>query len=303
MTPEELFTKQFMEALEQEAKLSEKEIQDRFADAFKILVALYFTGNKSAGYSFRLPKSSSIIFEELRKDVRAIFERRTANAVNLSKVKNTKILNRVIKDPKLGNWLDRIIQERTLNQRILKATNAFKMEVEARIAIGIANGESEASMIRTVEKFLLEPYSFLSVEKRADYEARRLAIKFSPKTGTYKSAYANAKRLVRSEVFEAYRRADYLIWSNANEVVGIRVYLNPAHPMVDSCDYLVGDYPKDFFFCGFHPACICLSRPYTRGEAISEIPESAKEYMSQEKTQKWYGKLPFITNNNKYWDL
>lgn len=303
MTPSEFFTKQFMEALEAEAKLSEKEIQNRFADAFKVLVALYLTGNKAAGYNFRLPKSANIIFEELRKDLRAIFEKRTANASTLSKVKNTKILNRVLEDPKLGNWLDRKIQERTLNQRILKATNAFKMEVDARIAIGIVNGESEAAMIRTVEKFLLDPYSFLTVDKKVDYAARRLAVKYSPKTGTYKSAYANAKRLVRSEVFEAYRRADYLIWKSLKEVVGIRVYLNPAHPMVDSCDYLVGDYPKDFFFSGFHPACICLSRPYTNRDIVTEIPESAKEYMSQEKTQKWYGKLPFVNNNSKYWNL
>jgi len=303
MTPIELFTKEFMEAIEREAVLSEKEIEKKFEDVFKVLVALYLVGPKSNGYNFRFPKSVNQIFEELRRDVRAIFDKRVEKSILLSKTKNEKILNRPVKTPRLTGWLDRKIQDRTLNQRILRMTNAFKMEVESRIAIGIANGEKEATIIRSVEKFLLEPYSFLKPDVRSDYKARRLAVKYSPKTGTYKSAYANAKRLVRSEIFEAYRRADHLIWKNSDQVVGVLVYLNPLHPMVDSCDFLVGRYPKGFFFTGFHPACICLSRPLVRGEVIKSIPDPAKEYMSQEKTQKWYGKLPFINQNKKYWEI
>lgn len=255
MTPSELFTKEYMEALIREAELSEKEIESLFSDAFKVLVALYLSGPKSSGFNFKLPKSADLIFAELRKNVREVFDKYSQKSAKLSALKNSTILNKKIDAPELKGWLDRVIQDRTLNQRILRVTNAFKMEVEARIAIGIVNGESEYSMIRSVEKFLLNPYDFLSIDKRLDYDARRLAIKYSPKTGTYKTAYANAKRLIRSEVFEAYRRSDHLIWKASDKVKGVLVYLNPLHPQYDSCDELVGLYPKDFFFTGFHPAC------------------------------------------------
>lgn len=300
ITPQELLTQQFMEYMESEAKVADKEIQDKFMEVVKTLVSLYLLSS-IGGKGFKLPKAADIIFTQFRADLRIVADKYTENAMKFSKLKNTQMFNKVLETPQLRGWLDRKIQDVTLNQRILKYTNNFKYEIEARIAIGIANKESEASLIRSVKLFLDHPYDNMIVGTKADWTARRLAVKYNTGKGIYKSSFANAKRLVRSEMFEAYRRADHLIWRDESSVQGVLVYLNPAHPALDSCDYLVGLYPKDYFFCGFHPACICLARPYVKGSLVKNIPSSAKEYMAQDKTKKWYSKLPFITENKKYW--
>lgn len=300
ITPQELLTQQFMDYMEQEAKVADKEVQDKFMEVVKTLVSLYLLSSIS-GEAFRLPKAADIIFTQFRTDLRAVADKYTENAMKFSKLKNTKMFNKVLETPQLRGWLDRKIQDITLNQRILKYTNNFKYEIEARIAIGIANKESEASLINSVKLFLDHPYDNMIVGTKADWKARRLAVKYNTGKGIYKSSFANAKRLVRSEMFEAYRRADYLIWKDESSVMGVLVYLNPAHPMYDSCDELVGMYPKGFFFTVWHPACICLSRPYVKGSLVNSVPSSAKKYMAQDKTKKWYGNLPFITENKKYW--
>jgi len=300
ITPQGL-TQQFMDYMNDEAKVADKEVEKRFMELAKVLAALYLLAPSATGYNFRFPKSTDVIFAQFRLDIRAIVDKFTLNGMKFSKEKNTRIFNRVLKTPKLRGWLDRKIQDVTLNQRILKYSNNFKYELEARIAIGIANGETEASLINSVKVYLDRPFDNLLVDKRASWAARRLAVKFNTGKGIYKSSFANEKRLVRTEMFAAYRRADHLIWRDEKSVVGVRVYLNPAHPVLDSCDYLVGMYPKDYFFTGFHPACICLSMPVTRGDMVKDIPQSAKEYMGQDKTQRWYNELPFITENKKYW--
>lgn len=303
MTPNELFTKQYFDLLEQEDKRFDKANRDAMLEAASVLAILYLGFNPVTGKAFQFTSAADPIFAALREKLKTNFRIHTENALKISKFKNEQIFRRMLETPELRGWLNRKIQERTLSQRIWKYTGMYRMELEARIAMGIVNGESERSLIKSVEKFLDHPYDNLIVDTRADWKARRLAVKYNTGTGKFASAYANVKRLARTEIFEAYRRADYLIWKSIPQVRGVLVYLSPFHYKEDSCDFLKGMYPKDFFFMGWHPACQCLAVPIMGGETIKDLPEDAKAYMSQAKTQKWYNKLPFITENNGYWGL
>lgn len=299
MTPAELFTKQYMEALKIEGKKAEKEIENAYMEAVAVLIALYLPRSKTTSFTF--PKSADLVFTELRGKLDSIFTKYSENAALLSKDKNLRILNRPIADPDLSSFFTRKIQGHTRKTRILKYTEMFKMEVEARIAIGIAEGQSQLTITRDIQKFLDNPYDNLIVSKRADWKARRLAVKYNTGTGTYKSSFANARRLVRSEIFETFRRADFLTWSRAKEVTGILVYENPAHPKKDTCDDLWGAYPKNYYFPGFHGACICLSRPIIRGENIKNAPENFFTFLGKLKKDSSVWGLPFINKNKKYW--
>jgi len=293
-------TTEYQSFLEAEIRKADKDIQDDLLALAAILLALYLKNPKNIGYTFRLPKSVNDLFAKLRKDILARFETYTQNANVIATAKNSKILGLTLETPNLKGWIARKIQQRTLSGRIWKYTQMYKMELEARIAMGIVNQESLPVVMKSIEKFLLNPYDNLNVRTRADYKARRLALKYNPGKGKYKSAYANMKRLIENEMMEAYRRSDYLIWSNSEQVMGVLVSLNPAHPKADMCDDLVGVYPKNFYFSGWHPACICIATPILKGQLISDIPSHAKSFMQVDKHVKWYGELPFYKNNVKF---
>jgi hypothetical protein len=300
-TPIENFTKNYMEALEELALSSDQEIKEAYKTAAKALALLYLSLPSSKAQSFRLTKASDVIFKELRENLSAIFEKRIQQAMALSKTKNTLIFNRKIKIDPILEYLNRKISDKTLKQRLLKYSDMFKMEIEGRLAIGISNKETQSAFIRSLNKFIDDPYSNLIVAKKTDWAARRIAVKYNTQKGVYKSSFANMKRLIRGEAYEAFRKVDHIIWKSAPEVTGVLVYLNPAHPQYDSCDELVGLYPKGFFFSGFHPSCICLAKPIIKGTNITSVPKGAKDYMNQDGPKKWWGELPFITENKKYW--
>lgn len=82
-------------------------------------------------------------------------------------------------------------------------------------------------------------------------------------TGVYRSARMNGYRLMRTEINMSYHKANASRWAQEPFVYGIRIWLSPQHPKPDICDELVGEYPKDFIFSGFHPNCLCASAPLT----------------------------------------
>lgn len=301
MTPTELFTKQYMEFLQQEAKGFTEENKQDMIDSASVIIAIYLGSPKSYGHNFRFTKSADLIFAELRNKLYENFAKYSNNGIRLSQLKNQRIFKRIISAPEIRGFVNRKIQEFTLKQRIAKYTQMFRMELEARVAIAISEGEAQSALVKAMSAFIDDPYAYITPKFRNVWAANRLARKYNPGTGKYKSAYANFKRLAYSEIFEVYRRADHKIWSSQKEVVGQLIYLNPAHPRYDSCDELVGVYPAMFLFTGFHAACICLNIPIVKGRTITKIPDSAKQYMSQDKTMKWWGKLPFVQENLKYW--
>ena len=158
LSPIELFTKQYIEALEFEAKKAEQEIENAYMEAVAILTALYLGRPKSTAFTFTFTKAADPIFEALRQKMDVIFKKYANKVATLSKNKNVQILNRKIDTPDLTDWINRKVGGKTTAQRILRTTNAFKMEIEARLALGIYNGESKLSVIRSVKKFLDNPW-------------------------------------------------------------------------------------------------------------------------------------------------
>lgn len=116
-----------------------------------------------------------------------------------------------------------------------------------------------------------------------------------------KPFYKNARRLAVTEVNNAYRKVDSDQWQQLDFVIGVRVQLSNNHTyrdhkgrlrtLVDICDDLKGDYPKDFVFTSWHPHCWCIATPILksrkemkadrerilRGEEPTQSPNEIKE--------------------------
>lgn len=166
-------------------------------------------------------------------------------------------------DAALKQFIERKEKGLNLSKRVWKAVDPFKKEIEQSIGIGIGKGESAAEMTRELRKNLLEPERLF---RRVRGEDGRLHLSaaaraFHPGQGVYRSSFKNALRLTRSENNMAYRTADHERWKTLPFVTGIEIKLSSAHPKVDICDHLMGKYPKDFKFSGWHPQCICFAVP------------------------------------------
>ena len=304
MTPTQAdtLTRAYIKLLEKENSKADKDINKAMIDTATILAGFYLWYPKVKGYTFRMDdRNARLVFTQLRAKIKKILEIRTANAVLLSSAKNKVLLGEVFKMPVFKTWLNRKLSDVTLSQRIWKYTNMYKMELESRIAVAIVNGEPERTFTQSLIKFLKNPYDTLSVTDPKLWKARRLFMKYKPGTGVYKSSYANIKRLVRTELFSSYRKADNIIWNLSDKVKGVLVYLNSAHPKEDICDYMVGIYPKSYLFLGFHSACICLARPILEGEFIKRVPMGAKRYIDNLKLRGKNTKLQFWEGTKGFW--
>ena len=119
----------------------------------------------------------------------------------------------------------------------------------------------------------------------------------------------------------AYRRADHERWQQMDFVLGIKIELSNQHPVTDICDFVQGDYPKDFVFDGWHPQCFCYATPilisedemakvseaFARGETyipkgkpVTDTPKGFKKWVKDHKEQIQGAKnLPYWVRNNK----
>lgn len=119
----------------------------------------------------------------------------------------------------------------------------------------------------------------------------------------------------------AYRRADHERWQQMDFVLGIKIELSNQHPVTDICDFVQGDYPKDFVFDGWHPQCFCYATPilisedemakvseaFARGETyipkgkpVTDTPKGFKKWVKDHKEQIQGAKNPpYWVRNNK----
>ena len=156
---------------------------------------------------------------------------------------------------------------------------------------------------RNIRGFLNEPNRLYRRVRGADGVLRlsKNARAYHPGQGVYRSSYKNARRLAVTEVNNAYRKADSDRWQQLDFVIGVRVQLSNNHTyrdhkgrlrtLVDICDDLKGDYPKDFVFTSWHPHCRCIATPILksrtemkadrerilRGEEPTPSPNEIKE--------------------------
>lgn len=250
--------------------------------------------------------------------------------------------NKPQNDRALRAFQQREMQGLKLSDRVWRATEGMKLDMERAIEVALAEGVPAQKLSQRVRELLKEPHRLYRRvrDKDGNLKLSQAAQKYHPGTGVYRSSYKNAMRVARTEVNMAYQASDSERWTTSWWVRGIRVSLSNNHtspdskgrpaPLVDICDELAGDYPADFKFTGWHPQCRCFATAitceyadirdyyrrkrageditdYTPPGTITEPPEQFKRWMADNSDRlagaAQRGTTPyFIANNAKYTD-
>ena len=218
-----------------------------------------------------------------------------------------------------------------LSDKVWRYTDQFKTEIELGLDVGIRAGKSADELSRSLRGFLREPNKlFRRVrDEHGQLQLSARAKAYHPGQGVYRSSYKNALRLAATETNIAYRAADHERQQALDFVVGVEVHLSGNHtlngkPFRCMCDDLVGKYPKDFKFTGWHPNCRCYTTPILktpeemsadtqkllRGEptdgrsvnAVGDVPEGFKTWLKENKSRIEGAKtLPYFIKDNPQW--
>ena len=160
-----------------------------------------------------------------------------------------------------------------ISGRVWNLAGNAKKEMEIILQNGIKEGKSAAGIQKSLKGYLNEPDKlFRSVRNKetGKLELSKAAQAYKPGRGVYRSSYANAMRLARTEINAAYRTAVWESMQNNPLVTGFRIVLSNNHttlkngkpvPLKDICDRLAGVYPKSFKWTGWHPQCRCEMLP------------------------------------------
>ena len=176
----------------------------------------------------------------------------------------------------------------TISDRVWKMTASVKTDLEVAIQNAAMEGKSAADLAGEIKQYLKHPehlYRAVRVkdpdtgEWTGEYKMSQAAIDAQARgefgRGVYKSAYANALRLARTELTQAYRRAEWETYQENPLITGYRIELSNHHttkvqtkkgtkekPLHDICDEMAGtEYPKTFMWTGWHPNCRCKMVP------------------------------------------
>lgn len=197
---------------------------------------------------------------------------------SLSNSKNDSLVDslfaRIKKEPKisfkshnekeLDIFLNRKVKDLTISDRVWNLNGSFKNEIESAVSAAIEKGQSAKQLARDIKKYLNNPDArFRRIrDKYGNLKPSKNALSYSPGQGIYRSAHANALRLARNEINQAYREADYLRWEKMPFVIGCRIQTsNRVATVCPICRDLSGVYPKSFKFLGWHVSCMCTCIP------------------------------------------
>lgn len=172
----------------------------------------------------------------------------------------------------LKAFQNRVDNGMNLSQRLWNQSQELKKELEHTISTAIERGQSAVVLSKRISKYLTD-YPLL----KSDY-----AEKYGKAVSFHNCQYASI-RLARTEINMAYRKAEQLRWQQFDFVLGYKVKLSKRHPAPDICDDLLGIYPKDFVFVGWHPNCMCYVVP---------IVMSDEEYYNNRQSSNNYMPLP-----------
>lgn len=165
---------------------------------------------------------------------------------------------------------------------------------------------------RNIRGFLNEPNKLFRRVRGADGVLRlsKNARAYHPEQGVYRSSYKNARRLAVTEVNNAYRKADSDRWQQLDFVIGVRVQLSNNHTyrdhkgrlrtLVDICDDLKGDYPKDFVFTSWHPHCRCIATPILKSR--TEMKADRERILRGEEPTPSPNEIKEMPANFKQWE-
>ena len=189
-----------------------------------------------------------------------------------------------------------------LSDRVWNITQQTKSQLEFYLDSGVVAGRNSNGISSDIRQILQNPQKRF---RRIRNEKGELVLSqpmkdYHPRQGVYRSAYKNALRTSATTTNTAYRSADYERWSKQDFILGIEIHrsANNRGPC-KICDAMVGKYPKTFKFTGFHPFCICFATPITmepenfadfllndtvpQGQTITDIPQAAKDFVSENK--------------------
>lgn len=172
----------------------------------------------------------------------------------------------------LKAFQQRVDRGMNLSQKLWFQSQALKKEMEQTISTAIDKGQSAVVLSKRISKYLSD---FPSM--KADYAER-----YGKAVSCLDCQYASI-RLARTEINMAYRKAEQTRWQQFDFILGYEVKLSKRHPAPDICDDLIGIYPKDFVFLGWHPNCMCYVVP---------IVMSDEEYYNPKQRVNNYMPLP-----------
>ena len=230
-------------------------------------------------------------------------------------------LSTIVKEGMFKRNLDalQLLQNRTenglnLSQRVWSIAGQTKGHIETFLEGGIATGRSADAISRDFRQLLNNPDKRF---RRVRDENGKLVLSqpmkdYHPGRGVYRSSKMNAIRVSATETNMGYRMSDCERWKQLDFVLGFEVKRSRnGHPCA-ICDALVGQYPKDFIFSGWHPFCICIAVPIVTDhddfadflltdqaptdKYIRDIPPNARAWMNNyiQKT----GETPFFARKN-----
>lgn len=205
----------------------------------------------------------------------------------------------------------------TLSDQIWDIVTETKKQFEFYVGSGISEGRSAARISQDIRQLLNDPDT--QFRRKRDENGRLIPSRpmkdYHPGQGVYKSPYKNAMRLAVTETNMAYRTADYERWNQLYFVVGWKVSRSGNGEPCKICDQLVGVYPKQFKFVGWHPNCKCFAVPelldqddfleyqltdkIPESAIITSIPKQAEEYINKvaPKVENWKSKPYWIRDN------
>lgn len=230
----------------------------------------------------------------------------------------------------LAAFQGRKVDGMNLSQRVWKYVGQFKDQLENALDVGLGEGRSADELSRDVRQNLRDPNRlFRRVrDKRGNLVLSKRAAAFHPGRGVYRSSYKNAMRLTRSEINMAYRESDWQRWQSLDFVVGFEIHRSNHEPLCkcDTCEKLVGRYPKTFKFKGWHPQCMCYATPILMDEetfdenelgdlkaalrgttykhqqaknAVSDVPDGFKAWVKDHvEAQKGWASTPYFIKDN-----
>ena len=207
-------------------------------------------------------------------------------------------------------FLDRRYNNTKLSDRVWSITRDLRWQFEYTVDTAIRNGVGAKEWAKDVKKYLKEPDKLFRRVRGEDGVLRlsKAAKAYKPGQGVYRSSYQNAFRLARTETNMAFHRATYEKAQQLDFIVGIRIVTSHDKRTCDICDALAGDYPKDFIFSGFHPACRCSQIMILKTDAefaagsvgssntVRDVPAAFKKYMREHPS---YAEKSFIGIDNK----
>jgi hypothetical protein len=263
----------FAQIMAQERAISA--IFDDFTRAVAPILRRYREGG--GGVWVRNRDIESALNSELRRlenNLSRYLNAQTAKAWNLSHDKTDLIVKDYIKGLAISEaardglffrnmdalkaFQNRVEKGFSVSSRIWKTTQEMKSQMELYLQSGLATGRSAAQISRDVRGFLQNPdkrFRRVRDPETGKLKASKPMQNYHPGTGKYRSAYKNALRLTRTETNMAYRYSDQVRWRQTDFITGYEVKLSAAHDIYDICDSMIGQYPKNFTFYGWHPNC------------------------------------------------